>query len=226
MKIKEIKEGLAATYKILKTGPEGTTLQSPDMHTTLTLDPEASKGIVQSPDNPDQFVLSAAQAAGTTNQAQPVGPKQGAQVEIPATEGMGDDYDLILDIDNPNWDENDENSYDTIRVGVNYSISGRYRPATWGYHGGEPEEHPELDDVSVVDVDTGEDVSDKVNMDEIEQAIWKHEKDSEDDYYDEDIKGEEDPTDSFISDVTDKEFEKSVKSESEELSHIRKLSGL
>jgi hypothetical protein len=132
MKVKDIVEGMAATYKIVKTGPEGTTLQSPDMHTMLTLDPEATKGIVADPNNPNHFVLSQAQASGTTTQPgqQQQGPAQGAEVEIPANETLDDD-----------------------------EIGG-------------------------------------------------------------------DPTDDYIDDVTDKEFEKDNKSESADLAHIRKLSGL
>jgi hypothetical protein len=237
MKIKDIvvKEGLAATYKIVRTGPEGTVLQSPDMHTTLTLDPEASKGIVQNPDNPNQFTLSQAQAAGTTNPQQPQGPKQGAEVEIPANEGMGGSYDMTTTVMNPafiEWENGagDENNPppETIKVGVNYSISGEERPATWGYHGGEPAEHPELDDVSVFNLETGEDITDQINIEDIEDEIWKDAERSADndfvepdDYYDETIGG--DPADDFIDDVTDHEFEKAA---SPEMESIKRLAGL
>ncbi len=247
MKIKDIviREGLAATYKIVKTGPEGTVLQSPDMHTTLTLDPEASKGIVQNPDNPNQFTLSHAQATGTTDQTQPQGPKQGAEVAIPANEGMGGSYDMTTTVMNPAYTawENGEGDEDnpppeTIKVGVNYSISGEERPATWGYHGGEPAEHPEIDDVSVFNLETGEDISGQVDMSEIEDAIWADAEQSADDdfdipddnfddrYYDENIGGEEDPTDKFISDVEDKEFTAANKPANEDLVNIRRLAGL
>lgn len=210
MKIKEITEAqMAGQYKIVKTGPEGTTLQSPDMHTMLTLDPEAAKGIVQNPDNPNEFTLSQQVAQGMTNQQQPGqqgGIKQGATVEIPANEGHDEgNHEFELEIENPNWNPDDENSYDTLRVGVNYSIYGEERPATWGYHGGEPSEHPEIDELSVVDLDTGEDITDSIDTSEIEQAIWHHEKKKEHDL-EEKVGG--DDTDDFIRDVTDKEFEK------------------
>lgn len=217
MKIKEITEAqMAGQYKIVKTGPEGTTLQSPDMHTTLTLDPEASKGIVANPDNPNEFTLSQQAAMGTPMQPgqQPNGPKQGATVEVPANEGMGGHYDMTMSVLNPAFSawENGEGDEDnpppeTIEVGVNYSISGQYRPATWGYHGGEPEEHPELDDLTVIDLETGKDITNEIDTSEVEERIWDIENDREPDFdVDENIGG--DPTDDFIDDVRDKEFEK------------------
>ena len=242
MKIKEITEAqMAGQYKVVKTGPEGTTLQSPDMHTMLTLDPQAAKGIVQNPENPAEFTMSQQVATGMTNQPgqQMGGIKQGATVEIPANETMGGQhYDTTAEIMNPAyvaWEngEGDEDNPppETIRVGINYSISGEHRPATWGYHGGEPAEHPEIDDASVFDLETGEDITDQVvDNSEVEDAIWADAESSrdddfdvpDDDYYDEDVGG--DPTDNFIDDVRDKEFEKSNKSS--ELDHIRRLSGI
>lgn len=32
-----------------------------------------------------------------------------------------------------------------INVDIDYNVFGEYRPATWGYHGGEPEEYPEVE---------------------------------------------------------------------------------
>lgn len=246
MKIKEITEAqMAGQYKVIKTGPEGTTLQSPDMHTTLTLDPEAAKGIVANPDNPNQFTLSQQAALGTPmTPDQQSGPKQGASVEIPANENMGGKhYDMTMTVTNPAYTawENGEGDEDNppdelIDVGVNYSISGSYRPATWGYHGGQPEEHPEIDDASVFNLATGEDITDSVDMSEVEEEIWKHAESSADDdfdipddnyddrYYDEDVGG--DPTDDFIDDVRDKEFEKFNKPGSNDIDRIKKLSGL
>lgn len=104
-------------------------------------------------------------------------------------------YDAELTIPNPDYsdeldieDENDPRYYSDIDVGVNYSISGSYRPATWGYHGGEPEEHPEMEITDVVNLQTGEDISDRVDMDEIEAELWKHaEASADDDYYDESV---------------------------------------
>lgn len=224
MKIKEItSEGLGAQYKIIKTGPEGTVLQSPDMHTTLQLDPQASKGIVQNPNNPNQFTLSQAQATGTTDQQQtPIGPKVGGEVEVPANEDAGGGgYDIETTITNPNFDDSDENSYSDISVGINYSISGEDRDATWGYHGGEPPEYAEIDEVTVVNLETGEDITDLVDSDELDSIIWDHEKKKE---MDETVGG--DSTDEYIDSVTDQEFEKANKPSSKELDHIKRLSGI
>ncbi len=246
MKIKDIvvKEGLAATYKIVRTGPEGTVLQSPDMHTTLTLDPEASKGIVQNPDNPNQFTLSQAQAAGTTNdQAQaPQGPKQGAEVEVPANEAMAGrlpQYDTELTIANPDFNAEDEDSLEEIDVGVNYSVHGKYIPARIKYDDYDhPAEYPEIEISNVVNLETGQDISDRVDMNDIESQIWDHlqqsgqDTDDYDDYYDnrydEDIPNEigGDPTDDFIDDVTDHEFEKAARPEMESIDSIKRLAGL
>ena len=229
MKIKEItSEGLGAQYKIIKTGPEGTVLQSPDMHTQLQLDPEASKGIVQNPQNPNQFTLSQAQATGTTDaQQMPAGPKLGAEVEVPANEAQGDgNYAYSFD------DTIDDEEGNVIGVRIEYNISGEERPETWGYHGGEPAEHPEIDDARVINLDTGEDISDRVNSEMIDDMIWndvdKHKSSDENfdipDDFDEDVGG--DPTDDFIDDVRDQEFEKANKPSSNELDHIRRLSGI
>jgi hypothetical protein len=138
MKIKEITtEGLGAAYKIIKTGPEGTVLQSPDMHTQLQLDPEASKNIVKNPQNPNQFTMNAPAATSSTGSAQaPAGPQIGAEVEIPANEELDDNV-----------------ANDAKEIGG-------------------------------------------------------------------------DPTDAFIDDVVDQEFEKAVKPQSSELNHIRSLAGL
>ncbi len=239
MKIKDIviREGLAATYKIVKTGPEGTVLQSPDMHTTLTLDPEASKGIVQNPDNPNQFTLSHAQATGTTDQTQPQGPKQGAEVAIPANEGMGGSYDMTWTIANPDFNAEDDDSPEEIDVGINYSMSGKYIPARINYSDYDhPAEYPELDELHVYNLETGEEITDRIDTSEIEQAVYDRADqqgydddgydDRYDDRYDEVIGGEEDPTDKFISDVEDKEFTAANKPANEDLVNIRRLAGL
>lgn len=102
-------------------------------------------------------------------------------------EAMGHHYDMELKVEN--WenpeDPNDENWPAYRTLGINYSISGKYRPATWGYHGGEPEEHPELDEIEVFDAETGQPIQNlpKEIDDQIEQAIWKDaEKRKEDDF--------------------------------------------
>jgi hypothetical protein len=226
MKIKEITEAqMAGQYKIVKTGPEGTTLQSPDMHTQLMLDPEATKGIVANPDNPNQFTLSPQVAQGTTSQqpGQQGGIKQGATVEIPTTEGHGDNFEYQFET------EIDDQEGNPVRVSIEYNIYGEERPETWGYHGGEPAEHPEIDAVKVTNLDTGEDITDQVDVEDVIWDDFEHQSqsaaDDVSDYnldFDENVGG--DPTDDFIDDVRDKEFEKF--NESGDLDRIRKLSGL
>lgn len=39
---------------------------------------------------------------------------------------------------------------------VQIGISGDYRPATWGYSGGDPEEFPEIEIEKIEDAETGE----------------------------------------------------------------------
>jgi|Laugrespbdmm15sd_2_1035082.scaffolds.fasta_scaffold02676_4 hypothetical protein len=80
-------------------------------------------------------------------------------------------YDTTMWISNPHFDVNgpeDEEDPDfqaeELEVGVDYSseTTGEYRAATWGYHGGEPEEHPETEYeiTKIVDIDTGKDLTD------------------------------------------------------------------
>jgi hypothetical protein len=110
-------------------------------------------------------------------------------------------YDLETTIDNPAWNGEDDNIPDTIEIGVNYTITGSYRPSTWGYHGGEPEEHPELDINSIVNLETGQDIHNLIDRDtlsRIEEEIWEQaEKSKDDDFdvpddYDEDVNYEND----------------------------------
>lgn len=233
MKIKEITSEAMASYKVVKTGPEGVTLQSPDMHTTLQLDPEAAKGIVQNPANPNQFTMNKDAAMGTANTmgSPEQGLKQGSEVEITATENTGAgkthsySYETSAMIPNPDFNAEDENSPEEIDVTIEYDIYGSYVPARIRYDDYDhPAEYPEIDGYRVINTETGEDITDRVDGDQIEKAIWDAEDDREpdDDYYEEEVGG--DPTDDFIDDVEDKEF--GQQNESDELSHIRKLSGL
>ncbi len=87
-------------------------------------------------------------------------------------------FDATITIANPFFDPNDANDDDTpeeIDVGVDYDmeVSGEDRPATWGYHGGEPPEYAEREVYinRVVDLDTGEDITDQVDHEAIEQAL-------------------------------------------------------
>ena len=93
-------------------------------------------------------------------------------------------FDIVTEIDNPFFDPNgtdDEDDPDfepqEISVGINYDAheSGSYRPSTWGYHGGDPEEFAELeiDDYTVIDLESGEDITAHVDDDEIRKLIEK-----------------------------------------------------
>lgn len=96
-------------------------------------------------------------------------------------------YDLETTIDNPAWNDEDPDIPGTIEIGVNYSISGSSQPATWGYHGGEEETHPELDVESIVNLETGEDIRNLIDKDtwaRIEQEIWNQAETSRDDDFD------------------------------------------
>jgi len=103
-------------------------------------------------------------------------------------EAMGRNYDMELDVEN--WEESedpDDENWPAYRtLGINYSISGSYRPATWGDRGGDPPEYPELDDVEVFDADTGQALSNlPAELDrEIEAAIWKDAESRKDDNID------------------------------------------
>jgi len=113
-------------------------------------------------------------------------------------EGVGSQegrYEFETTILNPNLNIDDENSPEEIDVRVTYDIEGSYQPATWGYHGGEPEEHPELNIMTVTDLDNGQEISDTLEaqvINSLEQKAWEHYEqqepdfdDSPDDYYEE-----------------------------------------
>lgn len=112
-------------------------------------------------------------------------------------------YDLETTIDNPAWNGEDENIPDTIEIGVNYTISGSYVPARVQYDDHDhPEEHPDLDVDSIVNLETGEDIRNLIDKDtwaRIEQEIWnKAEQDRDDDY---DIP--DDDYDDYAEDMSD-----------------------
>jgi hypothetical protein len=75
------------------------------------------------------------------------------------------------------YDEDDEEP-EEIDVGVNYEISGGYYPATWD----SPAEYPDVDIYQVVDLETGEDITDLVDLDKIAQDIYEQHTNSEPDY--------------------------------------------
>lgn len=95
-------------------------------------------------------------------------------------------YDFTIDVEN--WEEpeteDDPNWPYERTLGVDYRIVGQHRPATWGYHGGEPPEYPEIDEFTVYDAATGQKLDflpDHIE-DEIVRAIWKNAEQSRDDY--------------------------------------------
>ena len=87
------------------------------------------------------------------------------------------DSDTVeVEIENPNFNEDDPNSEYYMKVEVEYTIRGFYSPSTWGYHGGEPAEHPELEVLQVYDMTTGEDIRDKLTPaqnKEIDDTLYK-----------------------------------------------------
>lgn len=101
-------------------------------------------------------------------------------------------YDVTATILNPAfaaWEsgQGDENNppEEELEVGVDYSMSGSYKPATWGYNGGEPEEYPEIDEYTVYDLATGQEIE---NIDDhahsqIVKAITASAENRSDDYY-------------------------------------------
>lgn len=105
-------------------------------------------------------------------------------------------YDLEVEIINPAFEawengagDEDNPPDEIIDVGVDYTISGSYRPATWGDYGGSPEEHPEIDEYKVYDLATGQEIENvgKRGQEDIEAAIWKAAEEGSDDYDDYDI---------------------------------------
>jgi hypothetical protein len=90
-------------------------------------------------------------------------------------------YDIELEILNPNFNPEDELSPEEITVGVNYSISGSYRPATYD----DPAEHPDLE-YDVFNAETGEPLQNlgQETDAEIRDAIWADAEQSADDDFD------------------------------------------
>jgi len=92
-------------------------------------------------------------------------------------------YDMEMEIEN--WDESDdENVPGYLNLGINYSIYGKYIPARIRYDDYDhPAEYPELDEVTVYNADTGEEIQNipPAVEKEIEDAIWKHAESRKDD---------------------------------------------
>ena len=102
---------------------------------------------------------------------------------------------MAEEIDPADFGPDDEKvSYDhyvPVTLHVEYDIFGSYRPATWGYHGGEPAEYPEIDEMNVyAQGESGEMV--EISTDDlgpkasewIEEKIWANEDSRKDDYDD------------------------------------------
>ena len=105
-------------------------------------------------------------------------------------------YDVTTTILNPAfaaWEngqgDEDNPPEEELEVGVDYSMSGSYKPATWGYNGGEPEEYPEIDEYTVYDLATGREIEniDDHAHNQIVKAITAAAENRSDDYYDEGI---------------------------------------
>lgn len=152
---------------------------------------------------------SALASTGSGDQSQEKPITTGAKVNVvsDSVQHQSGNYDAELTITNPRFnpnapepEEDDPSYYEEIEVGVNftYGYSGKYQRATWGYHGGDPEEVPELhveiDDV--VNLDTGEDITKLVDLQDIEDRLvsqgfiesWRDYKsddfaEPDDDYY-------------------------------------------
>ena len=106
------------------------------------------------------------------------------------SEGMGNQegsYEFTTVILNPNFNIDDENSPEEIDIKVTYDVEGEYHPATWGYHGGEPEENPELNIMTVTDLENGQEILDTLEVpvvDSLEEKAWKHYEQQEPDFDD------------------------------------------
>lgn len=90
----------------------------------------------------------------------------------------------FIDWENGNGDENNPPE-ETLEVRVTYDVSGSYRPATWGDYGGDPEEYPELEVMSVYDENTGQEISDrldKATLDDINDKAWEDAEDQRNNY--------------------------------------------
>lgn len=106
-----------------------------------------------------------------------------------------DKAEIVSNIDLSDYEQGEEKlSYDNyllLNLHIEYDISGEYRPATWGYHGGEPEEYPEIDGAQVsivgdngamVEID-GSDLGPK-GSEWIDDQIWADADRMKDDYND------------------------------------------
>ena len=87
--------------------------------------------------------------------------------------------DQGIGVDDPNEPEDDEEDEEPeeIEVGINYTVSGRYYPATRE----EPAEYPDIEIDNIVDLETGEDITDMVSDDTRDWIIEKISENNESD---------------------------------------------
>lgn len=110
--------------------------------------------------------------------------------EQDTAEGIGQQegyYEFTTVILNPNFNIDDENSPEEIDIKVTYDVEGEHHPATWGYHGGEPEENPELNIMTVTDLENGQEILDTLEsnvIDSLEEKAWTHYEQQEPDFDD------------------------------------------
>ena len=118
-------------------------------------------------------------------------PQQVAPAPVRHKRTDGDhDIDNVY-VSNPNFNPDDDNSSDELLVTVTFDIEGEDRPATWGYHGGEPAEHASASIMSVYGED-GVDIWDDLDSDSrdyIQELADEQVRDiinsSDDNYYEE-----------------------------------------
>lgn len=90
-----------------------------------------------------------------------------AETVVPTMEAVDSNkFDFVTEIENPQFGlTDDEDEPEMLDVGVNYSISGKYYPATFD----SPAEYPDLDLLNVVILATGEDIVSKLTDSQTEQ---------------------------------------------------------
>jgi hypothetical protein len=82
-------------------------------------------------------------------------------------------------IANPKFSMDNEDEDEEIEVGVNYNISGRFRPSTMT----DPADYPEMEITDIVDLSTGQDITNMItdkDMDRLQFEAWEHDKEERD----------------------------------------------
>ena len=83
---------------------------------------------------------------------------QAAPVAAPVQALDPSRFDFVTEVANPNFDLS-EDEPEEVEAGVNYTISGKYYPATFD----SPAEYPDLDITAVVILATGQDVTSQLS---------------------------------------------------------------